>query len=84
MQQFENENSEGPYIALRAINVVNEALRGHIDGRADIDVLELLPAYHKKYLVILAKPKSAIFAFPPLKKTLATFKSRWIMFLSAR
>ena len=43
MQKLINEHPEGPYIRLRAIDVVDEALRRHVDGRADIDIFELFP-----------------------------------------
>lgn len=36
------------------------------------------------YFVNLAKPKSAIFALPLCKNTLATLRSLWITFLCAK
>ena len=39
--QLKKENTESPNIGLAAINVLNVALRRHIDGRAHTYVLKL-------------------------------------------
>jgi len=54
---------------------VDEALGGHVDRRADIDIFEFLPKSMLFYFVNLANPKSAILACPLCRKTLATFRS---------
>lgn len=40
MQQFVDEHPECPDISLRAVDVLNESFRGHVDGRTDVDVLK--------------------------------------------
>jgi hypothetical protein len=84
VQQLVDQHSEGPDIGLRTVDVVDEALGRHVDGRADVDVLELIPAFRGSYLVNLANPKSAILALLLWRKTLATLRSRWMTFFSAR
>ena len=84
MQKLIDKNSECPNVSFGAIYVMNESLRRHVDWRADVDVLEFIPKSIKKYWVNFAKPKSAILACPPCMKTLATFRSLWITFFSAR
>ena len=44
MKKLVDEDAEGPDIGLGPIYVVDEALGGHVDGGADVDVLELLSA----------------------------------------
>lgn len=80
MQQLINENSESPDVGLGAVDIVDESFGGHVDGRADIDILEFLSDCNDGYLVNLANPKSAIFALLLCRNTLATFRSRWMTF----
>lgn len=40
MEQFKDEHTEGPDIRFWAVDVVDQALRRHVDGRSDVDVLE--------------------------------------------
>lgn len=75
MQKLKYQNSKGPNVSLRAVNVFDKALRRHVNGRANVDVLKFGSDLVKKYLVNLANPKSAILARPLCIKTLATFKS---------
>lgn len=84
MQKLKYQNSKGPNVSLRAVNVFDKALRRHVNGRANVDVLKFGSDLVKKYLVNLANPKSAILARPLCIKTLATFKSLWITFCSAK
>ena len=44
MEKLVDENAKGPDISLGPVYVVDEALGGHVDGGADVDVLELLSA----------------------------------------
>ena len=44
MEKFVDEDAESPDIGLGPIYVVDEALRRHVDGGADVYVLELLSA----------------------------------------
>ncbi len=41
MQKFIDEHSECPHICLGAVDVLDESLGRHVDGRADVDVFEL-------------------------------------------
>lgn len=43
MQEFIDEDPERPEICFGAIDVVDESLRGHVDWRTDVDVLEVIP-----------------------------------------
>lgn len=40
MKQFIDEHPKGPDISFGTIDVLNQSLRGHVDGRAYIDILE--------------------------------------------
>ena len=42
MIKFEDHDSEGPDICFRTIDVAEEALRRHIEGRPDVQILEIL------------------------------------------
>lgn len=44
VEKLVDENAKGPDISLGPVYVVDEALGGHVDGGADVDVLELLSA----------------------------------------
>ena len=85
VQQLVHQNPEGPDVGFGAVVVVYQSLRGHVNGGSDIDVLETLSAVMDiGYLVNLANPKSAILALPLCRKMLATLRSRWMTFFSAR
>jgi hypothetical protein len=84
MKQLVNEYSECPDVSLGAVYVIDEAFGGHIDGGADVDIFEFLSALLLNYFVNLANPKSAILALLLCRNTLATFKSLWMTFFSAK
>lgn len=84
VQEFVDQDTECPYVCFRTIDIVNKSFGGHVNGRSNIDIFKILSELGDKYLVNLANPKSAIFALPLCKNTLATFKSRWITFFFAR
>ena len=44
MQQLVDKHAEGPDIGFGPVDVVDEALRRHIDGRPDVNILELFPS----------------------------------------
>ena len=44
MQQLVDKHPEGPDIGFGSVDVVDEALRRHIDGRPDVNILELFPS----------------------------------------
>ena len=44
MKEFVDEDAKGPDIGFGSVDVVDEAFGGHVDGGADVDVLELLSA----------------------------------------
>jgi hypothetical protein len=76
MKKFINNNSESPYVCLEAVAVVEETLRRHIEGRADVHVVEWLAEWKGKYLAWTANPKSAILAVPLVRNMLAVLRSR--------
>lgn len=84
MQKLIYENTKCPNIGFRSINIMNETFRRHINGRSNVDIFKILSNLFINYLVNFAKPKSAIFALPLCRKTLATFKSRCITFFCAK
>jgi hypothetical protein len=43
MQKFVYENSKSPDICLWTIDIIDETFGRHVDGRSDVDVLELGP-----------------------------------------
>lgn len=43
MQKLINKHTKGPDICLGTIDVVDESLWRHVDGRTDIDIFEFFP-----------------------------------------
>ena len=84
VREFVDHDPEGPDVRLGAIGVVEEALGGHVEGGADVEILEVGPRWWEDYLAWTANPKSAILATPFLRKTLATLRSLWMMPLEER
>ncbi len=64
MEYLIKKYSEGPYIGFWSIDILDKALRSHVDGTSNIDILPLFPKLTFIYMVLLAKPKSAILATP--------------------
>lgn len=44
MQQLINEHPEGPDIGLGPVDIIDEALRRHVDGRADVNIFKPFPS----------------------------------------
>ena len=75
MQYFIDKYSESPDVSFGSVDILDEALWSHIDGASNINVFPLFPRLTLMYVVLFAKPKSAILATPFLKKILAIFIS---------
>ena len=79
MSQFVDHDPESPDVCLGTVGVVEKALGRHVEGGADVEILEVGSRWQEDYLAWTANPKSAILATPFLRKMFATFKSLWII-----
>lgn len=79
LNKFIKHHTKSPNISFWSICVVNITLWGHINGRANTYILELIAKYKKKYSAIWANPKSAILYTPWEINMFEILISRWTM-----
>lgn len=68
MQEFKHHYTEGPNISLRTIHIFNQTLWRHVNGRADINILEFRPNSNNGLLDEFGKPEVCDFGLPVVQE----------------